>query len=62
LVRFALKDYIYKYIYIMDIEELSDIEEYILWNLSFGITVYDSLEKIKKLEHYYKFIDYVISN
>lgn len=45
----------------MDIEELSDIEDYIVWNLSFGISVYKSLEKIKKLEHYYKFTDYIIN-
>ncbi len=44
----------------MDIEELSDLEDYIVWNLSFGISVYDSLLKIKKLEHYFKFIDYVV--
>tara|TARA_R110001632_G_scaffold211720_1_gene337295 strand:+ start:135 stop:269 length:135 start_codon:yes stop_codon:yes gene_type:complete len=34
----------------MDIQELDEIEDYVYWNLSFGIPIIESLKEIKQ-EH-----------
>lgn len=34
----------------MDIHELDEIEDYVYWNLSFGIPIIESLKELKK-EH-----------
>ena len=35
---------------IMDLEEIEEIEDLVFWNLSFGISIEDTLKDINKLE------------
>jgi len=48
---YYLKNYILYRYRMLTTEEMDEIEELIAWNLSFGITIKDTLEMINRLEY-----------